>query len=254
MGLYDKLMSKSLELPFLRTYYGTPDAYLDKVGPSHFHLEAEQLAQAKREGLVAVVGEEAVRRFATTTIRRHALAALLMTFVCTLPQNWVVWPLMVVDIVFFQRQVFALTQKLRILYARPDGEMARLSFDYSSLAQAASRMAGTTAAQQAAKLAKQGGSVGLRQALKLGSKLGVRSLRVLVAQAFKWCGIMASRQTIELTITVAVVTLCALIAGLVSYWLMIPMGRRLERELVEHLHAEPNEVAAINEANVNKKS
>lgn len=234
LGLYDEFMRRSLGLPFLRTYYDEPDAYVAEVSRRHLRLSPDDLRRAQEVGLLEVVGREPIDRIASRVIRWHALLAGLMTLLCTLPQNWVIWPLMLVDIVFFQKEIFTVTQKLEVLYARP-GERASLGFDYATLAATAVKMGGTALKQKAIDMAKRGGGKGLRMAVEYGSKAGARSLRVLVAQAFKWCGVVVSRETVDLAIMALVVFVSALIAGLVSFWLFVPMARRLQRKLVRQI-------------------
>ena len=67
--------------------------------------------------------------------------------------------------------------------------------------------------------------------LSYGSRVFRVALRSLVAQAAKWVGIRLSHNMIDVAIEMATVLATSLVAGLVSYWLFVPMARRLERLL-----------------------
>lgn len=133
---------------------------------------------------------------------------------------------MVVDIVFFQRQVFLLAQELKILYGRVDSD-----FDYMSLSVVSSKMEGLTNTEKLFGYAKRAVGKGVRMGLSYGSRVFRVALRSLVAQGAKWVGIRLSHNMIDVAIEMATVLATSLVAGLVSYWLFVPMARRLERLL-----------------------
>lgn len=174
-------------------------------------------ARAAANGIASVAGLPA-RNIATRLIRRHAIRAALVTFVATLPQSWLMWPLFAVDIIFFQKEIFLVTQELEILYG---GNVS--SFDYSSLATIAVKMEGVTLKSKAIGYAKRGFGWSLRQALRYCVRIFRTSIRAIFGSTAKWAGIAAERHTIDLAINYILFFLMAAIAGAISYWLFVPI-------------------------------
>lgn len=227
VNIYDRLMSFALSPEWLRVYYSDGNSFINKISDKYLHLSDDQKAQAAADGIVSVAGLPAVRNIATRLIRRHAIRAALVTFVATLPQNWLMWPLFAVDIVFFQKEIFLVTQEIEMLYG---GSVS--SFDYSSLATIAVKMEGVTLKAKAIGYAKRGFGWSLRQALRYCARIFRTSIRAIFGSTVKWAGIAAERRTIDLAINYILFFLMAAIAGAISYWLFVPMARRLERKLL----------------------
>lgn len=239
MDLYDGLMQKALGIGWLRAYYSDPMVFVRHVAQKYMSgttLTAEQEEQVAAEGFVPLLGKEEVQRIAKKLTRKHAWHVGIMTFLCSLPQNWVMWPLFVVDIVYFQKEVFLLTQEMEILFGK-----TRTKRDYTSLAAVAVKMGGTQMKQKAVGWVKRGAGKGMRMALEYGSKVFRGSLQVLVRQALKWIGVVGARDLIDVAIDMVVYICTSFIAGMVSYWLFIPMGNRLLRDLM----AEDGEVKEV---------
>lgn len=227
ISIYDRCMSFVLSLEWLRVYYSDSNSFIDRVSDRYMHLSEEQKAKAATHGIASVVGLTAARNVATHLIRRHALRAALVTFIATLPQNWLMWPLFAVDIIFFQKEVFLITQELEILYG---GNVS--SFDYSSLATIAVKMEGVTLKSKIIGYAKRGFGWTLRKGLQYGVRIFRSSLRAIFGSTAKWAGIAAERHVIDAAINYILYFLMAAIAGAISYWLFVPMARRLERKLL----------------------
>lgn len=169
MDLYDGLMQKALGIGWLRAYYSDPMVFVRHVAQKYMSgttLTAEQEEQVAAEGFVPLLGKEEVQRIAKKLTRKHAWHVGIMTFLCSLPQNWVMWPLFVVDIVYFQKEVFLLTQEMEILFGK-----TRTKRDYTSLAAVAVKMGGTQMKQKAVGWVKRGAGKGMRMALEYGSKV-----------------------------------------------------------------------------------
>lgn len=226
LRVYDHLMMLALHIRWMRTYYGETRSIGKQRIARQLRLTDEEFERGLKEGFQSVADKEVFARFVTRRIRLRAGLSALMTFLCTLPQNWVIWPLMVVDIVFFQRQVFLLAQELKILYGCVDSD-----FDYMSLSVVSSKMEGLTNTEKLFGYAKRAVGKGVRMGLSYGSRVFRVALRSLVAQGAKWVGIRLSHNMIDVAIEMATVLATSLVAGLVSYWLFVPMARRLERLL-----------------------
>ena len=227
LGIYDDAMRRLLSIGWLRTYYHGADELLDTALRSRLHLSPSQREAALATCVRTVVGAKEASRLARGLTRRHAFRAMVVTTVCSLPQNWVMWPLFVVDIVFFQKEVFLMAQEQEMIY----GVKTARDFDYAALASVAVKMEGTMLHHKLLGYAKRIVGKAARMAVEWGSAAFRGSLRTMLRQGVKWAGVMATREALDLTIDAVVVTLTSVMAGLVSYSLMLPMGRRLRLKL-----------------------
>ena len=232
MALYNKAFENVLSIRAMHTCYDDPDKFIDLMNERYFHFSEAQLAEAKESCPLQVAGGAIVTKVARKRIHLHALHAACATMLCALPTNWIMWPLMIVDMVYFQVQIFAISQELYILY-RPKAEYSEMKFDYNTLANVAVKMQGTMLKHKVIKQAKK--SVG-----KIGKwliKKGVRFLRgpvqALMRQILKWFGITLTKDVVETSLNLLMALGCATVAGLISYWLFVPMAKRLENELID---------------------
>ena len=113
MAFYDRVMGMTLGIGVLHTYYEAAERFLAGMNRRYWDLSTDQLKDVFRTSPVAVLGEDAIDKLVYRRLRFHALRAGCVTFLCTLPTNWSMWPLMAVDIVFFQREIFLLRKRLR---------------------------------------------------------------------------------------------------------------------------------------------
>ena len=238
-GKYDQLMMWVLRLPWMRTYYGATRPLSKEAIGEMLHLTGGQVEEGLSHGFMSVAGEREFASLVAERVRIRAWKAALVTFLCALPQNWLMVPLMVVDIVFFQRQVFLLAQELKILYGQTDSK-----FNYTNLLSAYVVMKGVTFAEQLSGYLKQAVGMGLRKGLRYVLRAYRAAVRILVAQGAKWAGLNMSRGMIETAIELSVVVITSLVAGLVSYCLFVPMARRLEMQLKKRCAEQESEGGA----------
>lgn len=227
LGIYDAAMRRLLSISWLRTYYRGTDELLDTALRSRLRLSPSQREAARATCVRTVVGAEEASRLARGLTRRHAFRAMVVTALCSLPQNWLMWPLFVVDIVFFQKEVFLMAQEQEMIYGVKNAH----DFDYAVLASVAVKMEGTMLRHKLIGYAKRIVGKAARMAVEWGSAAFRGSLRTMLRQGVKWAGLMATREALDLTIDAVVVILTSVLAGLVSYSLMLPMGRRLRLKL-----------------------
>ena len=235
MGWYHLFMKSALGQRWLMVYYKNRRSVVDTLAKHYFadlNLTEEERATASETGLARLqrIPVQRVSEVATSVIRTRAMYAGFVTFLATLPQNWVMWPMLIVDIIFFQKETFLVIQELEALYGGRAQEAG-----YLRLANLAVRMEGVLAKQKLVGWLKRG----LYQVFSRGVRalaVAYRTmLRATVGSAAKWAGIAAERSAIETTIDYSLYFIVALVAGGVSYWLFVPMGRRLERKLKEVL-------------------
>lgn len=231
MAKYDWVLENILGIRLMHTYYDDPEKFIRLISDKYLHLTDEQLTEACATSPVEVVGKDKIAKVATLRIRKHGRHVLAVTAACAWPQSWIMWPIMIVDIVYFQMQVFAITQELYILYKRKDEYSGDNQLNYASLANMAVKMAGTQIKHKVAKQAKKVvGQIG-KGIVKRGFTIFRATLQASFRQILKWLGITVTKDMIETTLTIILSGLCALVGGLISYWLFVPMARRLEKEL-----------------------
>lgn len=230
MHIYDVAMQKVLGLKIMHTYNKNPDDFIVKMNRRHFHLDQEGLQRMFDTSPFEVVGREAVDRVARRRIRYHAFLAGVCTLLTMLPLSWITWPLLIVDIIYFQMQVFVVSQELYILYKRK-ADYDNAHFNYETLAVVAVRMDGTLIKHQVSKNAKRGIGWAGRWAAGQGVKVFRVSIKNIIRQVFKWLGIGVTKNSIEMTMAYLLSFVCASIGGFISFWMFLPMGRRLRKEL-----------------------
>ena len=229
-SIYDRALENVLSIRAMHTYYSDPDSFIRYVGRKYFKFSEAELATALADCPLSAVGEQRVAAVARKRILMHAFYAGVMTFVCALPQNWVMWLLMVVDIVFFQIQVFAVSQELYILY-KPKSQYRNGQFDYATLASSAVVMQGTLLKHKVVHQSKKVVGKVAKWLVRRGSIVFRGFFQTLIRQGFKWLGITVTKDILETSLTLMVAFATSLIAGLISFWVFLPMGRRLQRQL-----------------------
>ncbi|MCQ2229216.1 MAG: hypothetical protein MJZ13_05680 [Bacteroidales bacterium] len=235
MGIYNWVFENILGLRFLHTYKEDPDQFIRHISDKYLHLSEEDLVRTYETSPLEVVGQERITSVATSRIRNHGMRVLAVTAMCAWPQSWIMWPLMVVDIIYFQLQVFAISQELYILYKRKGEYSGENQLNYASLANMAVKMAGTQIKHKVIKQAKKVvGQIG-KGIVKRSFAIFRATIQATFRQVLKWCGITVTKDMIETTLTLLLSGLCALVGGLISYWLFVPMARRLQRELIEEV-------------------
>lgn len=222
---YNRVMASSLNFRGLHTYYERPEKFLKEMNKRYWHLSPRELKRMHRTSPCAYLGREAIEGIARRRLKFHARNAAFVTFLCALATGWMIWPMMLVDIIFFQREIFRFTQEVVIL-AKPKreyGEKNEFVFNYTNLAMLMIKLTESFGVRQ---LKKGTGRLG-KFIVKRGSRFFRGPIQVAVRQALKWLGISVGKDVIEQGIDCAVVVICACLAGLITYWLFMPMMRRV---------------------------
>jgi hypothetical protein len=236
LTLYDDTMELVLGARGMRTYYRRPDLFLGPMNAKFWHLEQDAFqSMLVHSSPFAVFGPAAVEDVVRARVHYHALRAAFVTFLCTLPTNWVMWPLMAVDIVFFQREVFLFSQEAVMLY-KPRRDYLRrrpFHFDYVTLGVFVAKVMEPFVIRQTKTVIGVAG----RFLFKRGIRFIRGPMQVAMRQGFKWCGVVVTREMVEGGIDLMVTLLCAVIAGFVSYWLFMPMLAGTRRVLAAEASA-----------------
>ena len=234
MGLYDKAMKSIFNIKTLHAYYENREQICKLIKKKYLRKHDVTAEELNEKGFAATIGAQAASKTADRCIYHHAFMAFCMTTLCTIPDNWLMWPAIVIDIVFIQYEQFAVAQEIETIY----GSKKKKSFNYDMLAVSAVKMSGVMVKSKVQDTAKKGFDKAIRGAIKKGASVFKGPLKALLRQGLKWVGIITAKDHMDydidtLTGTIidwSVIGICALIAGFVSFWLFVPMSKRLKED------------------------
>lgn len=200
----------------------------------------EERVKCLEKSPAQVLPKETVHKIAYRCIMRHALLTAVLSALSALPSNYVIlFIALVCDLIQFQLLVFILAQKLYYLYRHDnlhtaDADMKANVAKVINMASAI--MIGAHRLSQTMKSAS--GVLAKQAVIRFSEYRGGRVILTnIIRQVCKWLGVQSTRTFMTLVIEYTVVAICAIISGLISFWLMWPMGKRL----VAHLEKENQE-------------
>lgn len=233
MATFDKVQAQAFKLPFVRI---DKAQYLTKTLKGH--CTEKELEQAISTSPVDVLGLEEVRKLSKKCIWKHAIATSLFSAIAVAPSNtYLQWALLVCDLIQFQIMVYIVAQKLMYLYGHKlkEGDKEGSTKAAVVIATVSAIMIGTHRISQTMKSAV--GATARRAVLQISARAGNRIIAVkFVQQTLKWCGIEVTKNTLMISLEFFVNALCISISGLVSFWLIYPMCKRLVKHLEEDLN------------------
>lgn len=235
MAAYDSVMKRALCIPFIKV---DKNRYLRRKLKDR--LTDEELELVLNERPLSVLSMDEVKHIAKKEVRKYALIVTLLSTLSAVPQSgWLMWLGIAFDFIQFQVFVFVIMQKLLYLYG-----CKNLSSDSKNLSGSAewilllisTIMIGK---HQVMRLAKSAAGMAVKQAIQ---RFAVRMLTKLMVfntlrQCAKWFGIVLTKDMLVYGVSLMVPILCAIISGLISLWLFMPMTKRLQRHLT-HLAEE----------------
>lgn len=172
--------------------------------------------------------------------RRYGMAVFCVSFLLTLvPEDlWIVIVSCVLDLYFFQCMVFRSMQKIMMLYGQPidlDGETKEgietiLKVDRSGV------MIGKYPLVQKMK---SGLGMLAKQAVKkkgpgLVAKMSRSAFMAIRRQCIKWFSVTLTRENVEALFDMLIPLTCALISGIVSLILFVPMCNKLRKNILQN--------------------
>ena len=224
MSVYDGIMRGLLSPRLFRTYYADQTTFVRRMNARYWRRSEADVAQMIQFSPVEVVGREAVDKAASRIIQRRALFATLVTILCAFPQSWIMWPLILVDVIVYQHQLFRVSQELCILYRRRETWEAP-KFDYRSAANLVMKIEGAFVGRQA----KKGVGFTAQWVARKGSRFLRGPFKTIMRQLVKWSVVSATKNLAETSLEFFVVSVCAVIAGLITYWMFLPAAYRCKR-------------------------
>lgn len=233
LGMWNSVLRWGLKLPFSKV---DRERYLRRVFSKHVEDEAQMTILLDERPSVVLPDcliEEVVRK----EIHRHALWVTLVSLVCAIPPDgWLMWVLILVDFVQFQVFVFIILQKMLYIYGCKelhvqDSLKEERSLDVMML-MISVVMIGKS---QVRRLAKSAFGLAVKQVIQRFAARLMTRLVVLnfLRQMAKWFGIVLTKEMVIAGLSMIVPLICALISGLISLWLFMPMVKKLHRHLRE---------------------
>ena len=213
--IQDAVMRTALNFKFLYTYYNPPNSFLKRMEKKY---RCQGMLLTNGEG---VSGLQNVETIASSRIYHHAIVAAVVTFLCALPQGWISWPLLIVDTIIYQRQIFRVSQEMAMLYwptSRPDFP----KFDYMTLANIVMKIEGNFIGRQSKS------AVGwvVNWLAKKIPVITYGPLLYFLGHVTKWFGVVISRELVSHGLEYLTITICGLIAAAITFWIFFPAAKR----------------------------
>lgn len=193
----------------------------------------EEIEKAIATSPTDAIGEENTKKVIKRCILRHSIfTALLSAAAAVASDTYMQIILIVFDIIQFQIMTYIVVQKLLYLHGYHDlrnskgqlCERATVMISAISLLMVGRHKVGNAIK----KLAKSAAKKAVRTYTKVGGRV---ILTNLLRQGFKWLGISATRDTINLSASITIALMCAILAAIISFWLFYPMCNRLNRKI-----------------------
>lgn len=201
-------------------------------------------ARAVEGSPLDILTEQQVNKAYSKLRRHYGWIVFCVSFLTTtVPDNmWVIIISCAIDLYIFQCMQFRAMQKIMMLYGQPidlnenenEGVEQILEIDRSGL------MLGKYPILHRLKsgmgiLAKQ---VVQKQGPKLVSKMSKSAFMVIRRQCIKWFSVVVAKQQVSLMFDLLIPLTCAIISGLVSVFLLVPMCNNLRKEILGKIKAQ----------------
>ena len=231
--MWNSVLRWGLKLPFSKV---DRERYLRHVFSKHVKDEA-QMSVVLEERPSSVLPDCLIEKVVKREIHLHALWVTLVSLVCAIPPDgWLMWVLILVDFVQFQVFVFIILQKMLYVYGCRDLHTKDVTKEERSLdvmmLMISVVMIGKS---QVRRLAKSAFGLAVKQVIQRFAARLMTRLVVLnfLRQLAKWFGIVLTKEMVVSGLSMIVPLTCALISGLISLWLFMPMVKKLHRHLRE---------------------
>ena len=200
--------------------------------------EEEMCRKALETSLSSVLTDKQKKKQYKSIKWAFGSMVFLMSFITCFPESIMGIVIgCVIDIAFFQACLYMAMQRILLLYGTPDDEHS----DETKTAQkvVAIESSGLMLGKYPL-LQKMKSAVGwlMRQLVKrIGPKYMAKASRtvfiVLRRQAIKWFSIVIAKEEVDMLFSLIVPVTCALIAGIVSVIIFIPMCSKLRKHLMK---------------------
>ena len=232
---YEWVLSLLLRLRHLKV---NRDAFVRKTIRRYYPTDnQEQIGLALEESPASILSEKQLRQSYNQLVRHYALVVFFVSFILTIgPEDlWFTIISCALDLIIFQCFLFIAMQKIMMLYGKAydlnqeeeKGIASIISIDSSGL------MIGKYPILQKMKsvlgwLSKQ---VVKRMGPRLVAKLSRSAFIVVRRQAIKWASLIVTRENLNVAFEALIPLTCAIISGLVSVIIFVPMCNKLRKHL-----------------------
>lgn len=242
MACYQWLLSLLLKLKWGKV---NRKLYLSSVVAKHFPDDDGSLLQEALEGSLAnILTEKQLSRIYRRMMWRYGLLVFFVSFFLTLTPDilWVTLLAGVMDLAIFQLVIFVAMQKIMMLYGQEcdlhtDAEESKqrlLNIDSSGL------MLGKHPLLQ--KLKSVFGWLSKQLVQRLGPRLVAKLSRplsiIIRRQGLKWLSVVLTKENLDFALAAVVPLTCALISGIVSAVIFVPMCNKLRKHLISQSQQE----------------
>ena len=193
--------------------------------------------KARQSSLSAVLTDEQKRRQYKSIKWTFGTLVFLMSFFTCFPESIVgIVIACVIDIAFFQACLYMAMQRILLLYGTPDDEQADETKSVQKVVaiESSGLMLGKYPLLQ--KMKSVMGWLGRQVVKRIGPKYIAKASRaafiVLRRQGIKWLSIVIAKEKVDMVFNMIVPVTCAVIAGIVSVIIFIPMCNKLRKHLV----------------------
>lgn len=199
----------------------------------------DEMIRKAMEGSLPDILDPSQQQKAYSSLRWHYgwIVFWVSFFMTTVPDNvWVIIVSCAIDLYVFQCMVFRAMQKIMMLYGQPldmnadtdAGVETILSVDRSGV------MVGKYPLLQKLKsglgfAAKQ---MVQRQGPKVVAKMSRSAFMVIRRQCIKWFSVIVAKQQVSFVFDLLIPLTCALISGLVSVIILVPMCNKLQKSIL----------------------
>lgn len=235
-GRYEWLLSLLLRVRYNKV---NRDKYISTLIAKHYPDQKDELIKRAIEtSPAAVLGEEASKKEYRKMMRKYGMMVFFVSFLTTFPEDlWLMILACAFDLIFFQSILFIAMQKIMMLYgtsvdlhnSEKESVNRIIAIDSSGL------MIGKYPVLQKMKsvlgwLSRQ---VVKRVGPQLVSRLSKTAFIVLRRQGIKWGSLVITRENVDIAFHALVPITCAIISGIVSVVIFIPMCNKLRKHQIE---------------------
>lgn len=200
--------------------------------------EDEVFSKAQETSLSSVLTDKQKQQQYKSIKRTFGTMVFLMSFATCFPESILgIVIACAIDIAFFQACLYMAMQRILLLYGTAEDEHTDETKSVQKVVaiESSGLMLGKYPLLQ--KMKSVVGWLGRQVVKRIGPKYIAKASRaafiVLRRQGIKWFSIIIAKEKVDMLFSLIVPTICALIAGIVSVIIFIPMCSKLRKHLVE---------------------
>ena len=200
--------------------------------------EDEVCRKALETSLSSVLTDEQKQKQYKSVLWTFGSMVFLMSFATCFPESILgIVIACAIDIAFFQACLYMSMQRILLLYGTPEDEHADETKSVQKVVaiESSGLMLGKYPLLQ--KMKSVVGWLGRQLVKRIGPKYIAKASRtafiVIRRQAIKWFSIVIAKEKVDMIFSLIVPVTCALIAGIVSVIIFIPMCSKLKKHLMK---------------------